>query len=751
MPPRFTVDTHLFTELGELLVGRESTALIELVKNAYDADATEVVVYGENLGDPERGRIVISDDGVGMDRDTFERGFLRVASRTRLTADRKSVRFRRRYTGAKGVGRLAAHKLARRLDVASVPRAGESRAISAVSGIQGHIDWDEVEKAETLDEIPGTAVSVVDRSVRKPGGHGTVLTLSRLRQKWTKTQLSRFLTEVEGMQVPDVLCKPIPRSVVPEGGLFDRPLVADADTSDPGFQVEPEGDFLGGENYWPAVLETASWLLEIDASPEAIQYAVAPTGRTLSELPDTEPVTLTEKHPAPDHGPFFQARILIREGAPTGNSFVRGFSARVSGVRVYMEGFRVLPYGEQADDWLSITRDQSDRTRKLRFLVDSTAAQSLREEPDEGLSLLPGKHYFGAVFLTTERARTLKMLVNREGFVPDGSFETLFRLVRRGVDLSTRIRAAARANASREPLATDPSPLKQKAEGLAERLRSQANELKDLTRNAPPAVAKKIAIVAEEIDRAKKLAQKLVPANSMVLVLASIGTQLAAFTHEVNHLLSVASSVESGAKALLAEELPPKLRPRVAKVHGWIGDLRRAIERQAAYLVDIVTPDARRRRSRLRIGEVLAAAWQLLARAAEQRGVRFHNKVDSEHKSPPMFRAELMAVFTNLLTNAVKAAGSGGMVRARSSQLQGGKLVVRIENTGKEVHLEDAERWFQPFESTTVKADPVLGQGMGLGLTITRDLLAESGATIQFVKPNQGFATAIRIVFPGGR
>ena len=38
---KFTVDTHLFRELGELLVGRDSTALIELIKNAYDADATE--------------------------------------------------------------------------------------------------------------------------------------------------------------------------------------------------------------------------------------------------------------------------------------------------------------------------------------------------------------------------------------------------------------------------------------------------------------------------------------------------------------------------------------------------------------------------------------------------------------------------------------------------------------------------------------------------------------------------------------
>ncbi|NJL27306.1 MAG: hypothetical protein HC897_05135 [Thermoanaerobaculia bacterium] len=746
--PRFTVDTHLFTELGELLVGRESTALIELVKNAYDADATEVVVYGEHLGDPKRGRIVISDNGVGMDPETFERGFLRIASRTRLTEDRKSVRWKRRYTGAKGVGRLAAHKLARRLDVISVPWQGEGRSGAPMPGMAGHIDWDEIEKVETLDEIPETAVSVVERPVKKPVGHGTVLTLSRLRQKWTKTQLSRFLTEVEGLRVPEILCQPIPRSVVPQGGLFDRPLVADAGVEDPGFGVRPEGDFLAGESYWPAVLETTSWLLEIDASPQEVRYRVAPTRRTLAELPQAEPVTLAAKHPSADQGPYFQARILIREGAP-GSGGQKEFAARVAGVRVYMEGFRALPYGDPSDDWLFLTTDSSARSRKLRFLDDPGTFGYLDKVKNENLFLLPNKHYLGAVFLTSERAKTLKMLVNREGFLPDGSFQTLIELVRRGVDLSTRIRAAAKANATREPVDTDASSLKQRTEGLVERLQRHTNELRDLAHTAPPPLAMKITTLASKTTRTKELAEKLLPASSMVLVLASVGTQHAAFVHEINHLLSVASSVEGGAKDLLAEQLPPKLRARIAKVVGWIGDLRRAIERQAAYLVDIVTPDARRRRSRLRIGEVLAAAWLFLARVAEQRGVRFLNKVDPVHQSPPMFRAELMAVFSNLLTNAVKAAGSGGMVRVRSTQLQNGKLVVRIENTGTEIGLADAERWFQPFESTTLEADPVLGQGMGMGLTITRDLLAEIGATIEFVQPNQGFATAIKIVFPG--
>lgn len=84
MPPSnpiFTVDTHIFRELGELLVGRDSTALMELIKNAYDADATEVVVTATDLANPDRARIVIQDNGCGMTAEQFRSGFLRIASR----------------------------------------------------------------------------------------------------------------------------------------------------------------------------------------------------------------------------------------------------------------------------------------------------------------------------------------------------------------------------------------------------------------------------------------------------------------------------------------------------------------------------------------------------------------------------------------------------------------------------------------------------------------------------------------------
>ena len=64
----FTIDVELLRELGERLVGKPHIVLAELVKNSYDADATQVTIKFT----PNEGRIEIIDDGHGMSVDEFK-------------------------------------------------------------------------------------------------------------------------------------------------------------------------------------------------------------------------------------------------------------------------------------------------------------------------------------------------------------------------------------------------------------------------------------------------------------------------------------------------------------------------------------------------------------------------------------------------------------------------------------------------------------------------------------------------------
>ena len=684
---KFTVDTHLFRELGDLLVGRDSTALMELVKNSYDADATFVSVYGEALEDPEKGFIQVSDDGIGMTAAEFEQGFLRIASRTKELGDRTSTRFKRRFTGSKGIGRLAAHKLAHCLEIYSAARDDSGQ--SECTAIEATIDWGQIEDLETLDDVQDTtAVVLAQKATVSNAWPGTVVTLRRLRREWTKRELGRFILEAQNFTPPPVLVN-FPEGVVTSDLLFDKPKIHGTSDSDPGFRIDLEGDFTPGDDFWQNLAQASTWVVEINASRQStsVSFAITPTKKTQTDYPDVMPAVFSVEHPDPVLGPFFQARILVREG-PTGPKGVRRWTERASGIRVFLEGFRVLPYGEPNNDWLGLDADYRRRSRTLSSLQGIPLPESLagrQHDEDEALSILGNNSYFGAVFLTQEMAPTLRMLINREGFIPEPAFYLLTDLVRKGIDLSTRVRAAStyerRRKRSEERAAsrTEDQPavgsdaqlsarLRQKEH--TERARAQATKARQLATLGDASGATEKALLAiVEIESALDLYDQSISEKAMLGVLASLGTQMAAFIHEINSLLGMATAIETAVSRVGAEvSLQSAARRDLAMLHRSIGELRRSLERQSSYLLDIVTPDARRRRSRQGLAERFNSGARLVSHLARRRGIIIRNEIPTDLKSPPMFPAELTAIFSNLLTNAVKAAGPDGCILARAEQ-----------------------------------------------------------------------------------
>jgi signal transduction histidine kinase len=748
----FTVDTHIFRELGELLVGRDSTALVELIKNSYDADATEVTVFGECLNKPDVGRIIISDNGTGMAHEQFERGFLRIASRLKEEGERRSRMFQRRFTGAKGIGRIAAHKLARKMRVESFPRSefqrGDAKPISAV------IDWSLVESAETLDDVTGTdAVQLRTSNRSSASTTGTVIELVGLRRSWTPAERARFFWEVETFRPPKVLVD-LPESLVRHGLLLKRPRVSDARGRDPGFNVVLSGDFEAGEEYWQDLVASANWLIEIDApARKEVQFAVTPTILTLEKHPEAEQLKFSIEHPDPANGPFLQARILAREGRGTFGSKKRSWIGRASGTRVYMEGFRVLPYGEAGDDWLELDAAYVKRQRSLQFLDDAwlQGPHSDSADRDEGLTARRKEAYFGAVFLTQDQAPNLRMVVNREGFVPNAAFDNLKRIIRVGIDHSVRHSAAMRIGTRAEWRETRGVRLKQSqaVEASIRRSRELASEAEQKAAEGKLSEAARLVRKATKIfSRGRAAHDRDMSEQGIMQILAAVGLQMASFVHEVNGLLGSAIAIEDTANNLRnRRELSREARIELASLASAIGDMRRIVERQASYLTDVTSPDARRRRTRQSLAQRFDSGARIVWPAAERRSIRIDNEIPPDLLSPPMFPAETTLVFSNISSNAIKAAGEGGRIRAAAHREQDGTIRLRVENTGKRVKLAEAERWFRPFESTTTEIDPILGQGMGMGLPITRRILEERGADIRFVEPEPGFATALQITF----
>src|SRR5438876_11256153 len=101
----FTVDSALLSELGEKLVETPHIALVELVKNAYDADATEVKV--KIVPDAPYGpKVQVADNGSGMTFREVENYWMRIAT-THKRDHQRSRRYGRLRTGEKGIGRFS--------------------------------------------------------------------------------------------------------------------------------------------------------------------------------------------------------------------------------------------------------------------------------------------------------------------------------------------------------------------------------------------------------------------------------------------------------------------------------------------------------------------------------------------------------------------------------------------------------------------------------------------------------------------
>lgn len=755
----FTVDTKLFQELGELLVAKEATALVELVKNAYDADATVVTVKGTDLRHADRGSIVVVDDGSGMSKAEFENGFLRIAGRTKITNDRRTAVFGRRFTGEKGVGRLAAHKLARRLTVHSLKAGdtvrGDRELPPALTVIRASIDWDVVESLETLDEVAGSgAVTLESKNLEQKQASGTALTMTPLRRAWSQRMIDGFLKEAVTLAPTPVLWDQLPQDVASEPLLFTKVPVRDQSNTDPGFRIQFLGDLAVPDIIAPDVAEAAGWIAEIEFDRDAgrLRVAISPTKNTQRKYPGSEGFQFEKKLPKRS-APSFRARILQREGT---------WDPAVQGIRVFMEGFRIPPYGDATDDWLGVDRAYKSRAhRRLTMLSDLDVANLPEGMEIEELALQGNSAYMGAVFLHRSSAPELEMLVNREGFLPGSGLDFIADWVRVTTDLIVRLgysgrreikevrredRNVQRAASQRADVGETPSALRVRESALA--IAGKLDAVRTAIRSGN---FKKAAEAAKEaqphIQNVSTLSEQFGSEAVMWRVLASLGTELAAFVHEINALALEASDIV----AELDEALPniraaePKSRVRLARKTALA--LADRIRRNAAYLVDSTSFRGRRRRSRLPLRERFVAVVPFFETRLARKGITLLNQIPPNLMTPPMFPAELAGIFTNLISNAVKFANEGGRIRV-GAEIADDTLFVTVENTGTAVDPKRSARLFEAFYSTTERADAVLGQGMGMGLTITRAFVQEYGGHIEFVPPGPPYATAIRFGVP---
>ena len=400
----FRARARILALLGDQLIGSDQLAIFELVKNAYDADATSAIVYlkGVDTDDPS---ITVTDDGDGMSLETLKSIWLEPASDHReaqRVRNERTAKFRRLPLGEKGVGRFAVHKLGLTIRLTTRPRNSDVEHVV-------NIDWEALTRVKYLDE---TQIEITTRKpkyfLRANGRpHGTRIVIGRLRKRlWRRGETRQLYRSITAISSP-------------------------FDTSE-GFKAElhvpDHPDWISEMPDVNTLLDMAPWRynFSFDGTLTWDYEFRSPAPRRLEgrKLAGKNDKLLLVREPGSRETPVADDAILAGIGPIYGNfvaydrdrkvlalltqtTLVKEFLDQQGGVRVYRDGIRVHNYGEPGDDWLQLDlrRVQRPGQRLSRNIV--IGAINLKLGPSSGL-----------------REKT-----NREGFDETEVYERFQRIV----------------------------------------------------------------------------------------------------------------------------------------------------------------------------------------------------------------------------------------------------------------------------------------------------------------------------------
>jgi signal transduction histidine kinase len=343
----FKFSPNILNRLGEELIPNPDQGIIELVKNSYDADATECTVELVNTN-AIGGSLIISDNGVGMDIAAISEGWL-VLGRSKK-ATREPTSLGRLPVGDKGLGRLAALRQGDQVTLKTRPKNEPGVEYSLT------INWHDFEQAYVVEDI---SFDIQKRSMER--GQGTDIIIRDLNIKFGRREVKRLARELLLLADPfDNHVAFRPRLIAPEFVDLEK-------------QVN-EAYFEDAELHLKAHLDT-------DGIAEASVFDWK--GSLLFHAAHHE-LSKEAYRTAPAEFELWVFLLNPQNFSAKKASFgeVRDWLAEVGNVHLYHRGLRVKPYGDQGDDWLRINLARS-RNPEVRPSTSTVIGRVIANDPDD--------------------------------------------------------------------------------------------------------------------------------------------------------------------------------------------------------------------------------------------------------------------------------------------------------------------------------------------------------------------------------
>jgi signal transduction histidine kinase len=744
----FVVDSALLSELGERLVETVHLALAELIKNAYDADATEVSVT--LLPDKKGGSVIgVVDNGSGMTFADVEKYWMRIAT-TNKVENQVSPRYGRPKTGSKGIGRFSCRRLGTILELTTTGKTetGEYETTSVT------FDWKEYK--------PGTDVTKIkcrgQRNLLPEGRTGTKLTIRGGKYKeWNK----RSWYALKRQMVVLVANQGARRRGFEEDPGFAMKVAA------PGLEddviANPRDQLMhAGWGTLNIVVEKGG-TLRCSLRAKKIGARSYRYPRAFPQLAGTT----AEIAILPDN-----RREQLRDTRVLSLGTLEEILPEWGGVFVKYRGFRVYPFGEPGNDWLHIDKDRGRRLGTTEFDVLKGFAEKL-EGVDPGrvlLTMLSSRSYVGSVDVVSPDPALFEMKANREGFAVEAGVRLLREAVRFAIDWSTiyrdyyiRVMARERVEASKEEFEeaakVDVEP-QRVVETAVEYIKEEAQQLTSKLSGRDKAAGRALARAAEAMLQSHKATREELRHLRLV---ASTSSLLLIFAHDVRALLGDLDHY-TAVLDVVRRQVSASGAKKLARVQEEITQSK-ARFRDLLEMTSLISVDSRKARPQeLALLERVQKATNCYKIITQRYEIDVHYAgVEPSLKTGKILEAEIYSILVNVLSNAIKAVIAGGKTRkiAITAEKMAEGTKINVMDTGVGVDIESSENLFVPFiadpegimyplleKRINPEDEYILGKGSGLGLSIVREIALAHDGNVRFCTPKTGWSTDLEILLP---
>lgn len=706
---------RLLTMLGEQLIKNEKIALVELIKNSYDADADWVEVRFENFNDDmsanENSSIVIRDNGHGMTYEDIKNSWMNPATpqkykRKKDSQKRKTLNKKRVIQGEKGIGRFAILKLGKTVTVATKTR--NSKFESVIEYDFAKFDDDFIsengkERDIFLDEIK-IDYSEFAPPKRVETSQGTMIEIRDLKGVWSRGLIKEILKDVFSLTDPvsritenisddfeiSIFCNGEPEAVEDGNTQILRELIDDKAV----FKIQ--GRFSTRRNsfiYKGCKGQKIREEIKLEDSKIRGLWIWRQEFRNKAD-------ELNRKYRC---GNFkFNFYIFDFSLGKSGKHQLKKDERRIlrdHRIYLYRDNVRVYPYGDPDDDWLRIDVDRGVGKAGDFFSNDQV---------------------IGWIDISQEQNPRLRDKTNREGLIEKGTAVSDFIFLIRTFLSYVRQYPYSRYQE------------KKRTKNTTEIVRSKVvtNRLYDLKtklveKGYKPEVQKVAKIEKEYIQERDYLVQRA----EITEDLAGVGLSVEMTSHDIMLMMGRANDIARElARSSRRDSSYEKIRQRIDMLLGVIAQITESMRD-----VQSLFRSAKRRKKNLKIEPVLDKIYELYKSLLEKKGIEYEKFTFSG--SPLVADTTdgvVMQVLINLFDNAsywLDTVNSTDKKIYVTVDGTGGELI--FSDNGPGIDEEDLPYIFEPFYSGKGQ------EGRGLGLYIARQLLERHDYNIYIARENQ--------------